>query len=294
MRTPLQTSDYSRAAPETAAGRPAFVPGGSTRVAWFYDPPSRGSWNMALDEAILLQAVESGAPILRFYQWDQPTVSLGYFQRYQDRRAHEPSIRCPLVRRTTGGGAILHDRELTYSCAVPSWHPLAKRALGLYYAMHESIVEGLAEWGLRARLEACDQNKADLPASESAGTSGCGSKTKGSDAERFLCFQRRSAGDVIFENQKIAGSAQRRCRGAVLQHGSILLARSEHAPELPGICDLSECQIDSRELAERLRTALTTRLQFDFVAELPSAEMMNRAAALEDAKFSAASWWHLR
>lgn len=299
MNNPLQSVELDRAACDSVASASAVVPESATRIGCFYDPPSRGSWNMALDEALLLQAAEGGAPTLRFYEWDQPTLSLGYFQRYADRALHQPSVRCPLVRRTTGGGAILHDHELTYSCAMPSGHRLARRAADLYYAIHESIVSALAQMGLVAYLQSCDQDVVDLRANGSTG--GCGTTETAPDSrfvsvarEPFLCFQRRTAGDVIFNNQKIAGSAQRRRRGAVLQHGSILLAASRYAPELPGLLELGCLHIETGDLAERLRTALSIRLKFDFVPEVPSRETLNRATAIETSKFAGETWQQLR
>ena len=75
---------------------------------------------MAVDETLLFDAAENGTATLRFYSWDEPTLSLGYFQRYADREQHTASRTCAVVRRQTGGGAILHDRELTYSLALPA------------------------------------------------------------------------------------------------------------------------------------------------------------------------------
>src|SRR4051794_22517252 len=89
------------------------------------DSPADGAWNMALDEALLIDAETSGVASLRFYSWREPTLSLGYFQRHTDRAGHAASAGCLLVRRASGGGAILHDRELTYSIALPQAHPLA-------------------------------------------------------------------------------------------------------------------------------------------------------------------------
>ena len=85
----------------------------------FIDPPAPGSWNMALDETLLESAADGGESSLRFYGWSQPTLSLGYFQPYDDRCQHAASRNCPAVRRASGGGAILHDREITYSFALP-------------------------------------------------------------------------------------------------------------------------------------------------------------------------------
>src|SRR5688500_20216584 len=90
------------------------------------DVPAPGAWNMAVDEALLESAALENRCTLRFYRWSEPTLSLGYFQRYEDRRQHAASLSCACVRRASGGGAILHDHELTYSLAVPPTHPLAR------------------------------------------------------------------------------------------------------------------------------------------------------------------------
>ena len=76
------------------------------------DSPAEGAWNMAVDEALLDSCSRTGMPTLRFYQWSKATLSLGYFQRHRDREQHVASRDCPLVRRSTGGRAIIHDQEL--------------------------------------------------------------------------------------------------------------------------------------------------------------------------------------
>ncbi len=173
------------------------------------DPPLRGAVNMARDEA-LLHRVGRGAspPTVRFYQWDPPTISLGYFQKYAEFEALPPPAgELDVVRRQTGGGAILHDRELTYSITVPTGHALlAGGPLKLYELAHDALIDALD--GLEV----------------SAARSGT---TDGSSAGRgpFFCFARRHALDVLIGDDKLAGSAQRRTRHAVLQHGSIVLER---------------------------------------------------------------------
>src|SRR4051794_9804512 len=109
-----------------------------TRSQLIIDPPCDGAWNMALDEALLLSAERDGIGALRFYTWREPTLSLGYFQPHADRAAHAASKNCTLVRRASGGGAILHDRELTYSIALPRFHHFAHSAEKLYFAAHEA------------------------------------------------------------------------------------------------------------------------------------------------------------
>jgi lipoate-protein ligase A len=174
---------------------------------------------MALDEMLLIRAAQEGRAHLRIYSWSEPTVSLGYFQRIDQREGHVPSRRCRLVRRPSGGGAIVHDRELTYALAVPGpWGATRQRAL--YRQVHEALAESLGRLGAEATIAP--------PSAVSEVVS-----------EPFLCFQRRTEGDVLLQGCKVIGSAQRRGKGAVVQHGSILLKTSEFAPELPGIEDLS-------------------------------------------------------
>src|SRR4051794_30663710 len=100
------------------------------------DPPLEGPMNMAIDEALLNSAATGGIATLRLYQWNKPTLSLGYFQRAAEREMHPPSLACPLVRRASGGGAILHDRELTYSIAIPEASASAAASRRLYEGIH--------------------------------------------------------------------------------------------------------------------------------------------------------------
>jgi lipoyl(octanoyl) transferase len=231
------------------------------------DPPAPGAWNMAVDETLLGDAVVENIATLRFYEWDQPTLSLGYFQQYEDRQQHAASRRCALVRRQSGGGAILHDRELTYSLALPPTHPLAKNSQQLYTAVHAAIVQ------LLTRLLPPSDPAPALSIHCPAAASVCVPNAPHAHPahEPFLCFERRAPGDVVLTppptatsapgnpappNWKIVGSAQRRHRGAILQHGSLLLARSPAAPELPGYCDLTGTTITASTLVSALSTDL--------------------------------------
>jgi lipoate-protein ligase A len=151
-----------------------------------------------------------------------------------------------LVRRASGGGAILHDRELTYSIALPVSHPAAARATTLYDALHESLIAALADRGIAASL--------------------CAPAARLSPAdEPFLCFQRRSPGDVLCGQFKIAGSAQRRRGGAIVQHGSVLLSLSEFAPELPGLAELSEKSLERGTLSNLWGAGIAEILGFELV-----------------------------
>jgi len=178
-------------------------------MRWLIDAPADGIHNMACDEA-LLERVGRGAspPTLRFYRWDPPTISLGYFQRFEDYASlAEPAGKLAVVRRQTGGGAILHDLELTYSLVLPLSHPLLNTNGGanqLYHHVHDVFAALLNEHG--------------VPVTRGpAHVSGC------SHTGPFFCFERHCAFDLLAEGKKLMGSAQRRTTGAVLQHGSLIL-----------------------------------------------------------------------
>ena len=240
------------------------------------DPPQSGDWNMAVDEALLHSAV-SGMTTLRFYQWSEPTLSLGYFQSLSDRHSHAASRDCAVVRRASGGGAILHDRELTYSFAMPIGDRLSAEAAALYAAFHDTLIETLQVWGVAARL--CRGVTA-------------GQRTRA--PQPFLCFQRLTAGDVLLDEDKICGSAQRRQGQAVLQHGSVLLGASPKAPEIPGIEELSGRSIDPVELGQRWLLRLASRLRLSWQAGDLSPEERRHSESVRQARFAAAAWLQRR
>lgn len=213
------------------------------------DAPAAGSWNMAVDQMLLERADQIGEITLRFYFWERPTLSLGYFQPMEDRSLHSGSRNCPVVRRSTGGGAIVHDREITYSLCIPSKDRWSQCHDRLYRLVHECVIRVLRGYGWEARIyesESESENPTLLEQpSRSAGNLNSAdlihrgvSDRPMTSANPFLCFQRRTAGDIVCGTHKIVGSAQRRMRSSILQHGSLLLSRSEFAPELPGIVDL--------------------------------------------------------
>jgi lipoate-protein ligase A len=256
----------------------SFIPHHSS-FSLIVDPPGDGAWNMAVDESLLEAAAGEGRCTLRFYQWAEPTLSLGYFQAYADRARHEASRRAAVVRRTSGGGAILHDFDVTYSLVVPEAHPLAANRLRTYRVMHEALIEVLVDLGIEASLFS-----RDTPAL------GCGEAARAAKREPFLCFQRRAPGDVLVKGEKVAGSAQRRCRGAVLQHGSVLLARSPAAPELDGLKELTARAIPVEEFIaawrEKLSAALAVRWQRGSLGEADR----RRAVELAKQKYGSPAW----
>jgi lipoyl(octanoyl) transferase len=266
------------------SGTPA--PPDQWRCRLWVDPPSDGAWNMAVDEALLEQTLAEGVAHLRMYQWASPTLSLGYFQAYQQRHQHPASQTIDVVRRLSGGGALVHHHELTYSLALPAGHPLAANHRDAYRAAHRTLIAILAAHGLGARM-ASEHAEPAAPSPEPPPRA-----DEPPRAEPFLCFERRSAEDVVVEldtkdpprsegdastrdastrdasvleatrlattvaDVKICGSAQRRRRGALLQHGAVVLRRSQHAPELPGIEAIAPFSIEAQALAEAWGPAL--------------------------------------
>ena len=239
------------------------------------DPPARGPWNMAVDDALLESAGE-GTTTLRLYEWSEPTLSLGYFQAAAERAGHVASRDCPLVRRASGGGAILHDRELTYCLAMPIAERFGARANLLYAAVHKALIESLAAFGVPSHLHE--------PTAAEAATA----------PPPFLCFQRRTRGDVLCGQSKIAGSAQRRQRGGLVQHGSILLAQSAAALELPGIEQIAGISLAASELAADLADRLAGKLGLRWVNSVLTDHERSRANRFENDRFATAAWTYRR
>lgn len=188
---------------------------------WIVDGPEVGEVNMARDEA-LLEAVGAGTspPTLRFYQWSPPTISLGYFQSWAEYESlPHPAGELAVVRRQTGGGAILHDRELTYALVMPNDHPFLNENSPnqLYHHVHGVTAEVLANLGIET----------------AKGPVGGRCSQRGP----FFCFERHSCFDLLAGGRKIMGSAQRRNARAVLQHGSLILERRFDQQDCAAVAD---------------------------------------------------------
>ncbi|EGQ1296369.1 octanoyltransferase [Staphylococcus pseudintermedius] len=168
-------------------------------------------YNMALDEA-LLNFVSRGEidPVVRFYTWNPPTLSIGYFQRLSKEidieKVKEKGY--GLVRRQTGGRGVLHDKELTYSVIVPEDHPdMPQTVTEAYRVISGGLLEGFKSLGFDAHFA--------VPRSKEE-------REKLKQPRSSVCFDAPSWYELVVEGKKIAGSAQTRQKGVILQHGSIL------------------------------------------------------------------------
>jgi lipoate-protein ligase A len=202
-----------------------------------------GPENMAADEALLHSAID-GTPSLRLYAWSPPTLSLGYFQPEAVRRSDPLLTALPFVRRPSGGDTLVHDQELTYALALPPRLPRQSRDLSWPARMHEILASALRVFGVGVELFS-GRPRGDVSAPASPRVRPLN--------ESYLCFHHLTAGDLMLNDAKIAGSAQRKHRGALLQHGAILLRRSDSTPNLPGIQELTGRELRVQELADAIR-----------------------------------------
>jgi len=208
------------------------------------DPKLEGAVNMGRDEALLEFVRRGRSPMtLRFYGWAAPTISLGASQGYRGYTDLTGAVAgLSVVRRRTGGGAILHDAELTYSLTIHKRDYPQGSPAEFYRLLQEAIVETLCELGLPAVLRA----RGEAP---------------GPIAQRdiFWCFNRKYDYDIMVAGQKMGGSAQRRLPDALLQHGSIMLRRTfEQHPGTTMDAFMAPVSVD--DLARRFMRQIEPRL----------------------------------
>ncbi len=199
--------------------------------------PTDGATNMAIDEAILYALAEgNGQPTLRFYAWSPPCLSLGYNQHWQD--VNETACQrmgYTWVRRATGGRAILHTNELTYSIITRSDDPhVAGGVVESYRQLSRGLLLGLRRLGAQAA-----QSKGNMPKNPAQGAA---------------CFDTPSHYEVTLNGKKLIGSAQVRRKGMVLQHGTLPLGG-----DITRIFDaLALSQAEKSDLSQKLLARATT------------------------------------
>jgi lipoate-protein ligase A len=226
---------------------------------------------MAADE-VLLQGAVAGRASLRFYGWSPPTLSLGYFQPAQGRSADPQLATLPMVRRPSGGDALLHEHELTYALGLPPGPPWQSPGVPVSLwlgRMHAVIAGALARAGIPVQL---------------AKTSAAGAFTG------FLCFHHIVPADVVLDSHKVVGSAQRRSRGALLQHGAILLRASPHAPTVLGIEELTGRWLEPPLLAAEISRELDQEMSWCLMEAPWQADELARIEELATLKYHQATW----
>jgi lipoate-protein ligase A len=221
-------------------------------------PPSDGVWNMGVDCALLHS---SAVPVLRLYGWDKPTLSIGYAQNLSTdiALAFLEKEKIPLVRRPTGGRAILHWDELTYAVVIPSHSRFFGSLPEMYATIATPLKAALTSLGLTL----------------DAGGGAMGARNNP------CCFATRLGHEISVNGKKVAGSAQRRLKTAAMQHGSIVLSldaeryanclnfpddakRAAALALLGGINDFATRPITRDELASAVTNAFTQTLGLEF------------------------------
>jgi lipoate-protein ligase A len=215
-----------------------------------------GAANMAFDSSLLETVALTEEGVLRLYAWEVPTLSLGYFQDLDQvaDAAYMASQGIAWVKRPTGGGAILHHRELTFSLCLPAVHPALRGSIpDSYLELTRPLL------GILRRL-------------------GIGAAFRGSGAERKApnCFAGAACPDLVLEGKKVFGSAQRRKEKAVLMHGSLLFGVDEglwrgvfRAGEGGGFAGIGH---EGEDWEGLLKEAYGSALGLDFSSQLPSGQ----------------------
>jgi len=209
-------------------------------------------YNMAMDEALLQDAENFNAPLIRIYDWDRPSVSIGYVQNY-DAAPHD---KYTVVRRPTGGGVVYHDNDLTYTAVVPADDPICKlNRIDSYHVFHEAILQTLAGFGLNGSLSPDE----------------CGAV----DRATMQCFTTPTRYDVVAEGKKYAGAAQRRTKSGILHQGSI---------------DLTKLDCDKKLFTKKLLCAFEKQFNMQFIDFKPNSDLEQRAIELAEEKYSTEDW----
>ena len=224
--------------------------------------------NMAIDEAVFALRDKLGLPAtLRFYGWKPAAISIGYFQKIED-----PSLqrykrqKLTIVRRFTGGGAILHKNEITYSLAGSTHEsPLFRDIIKTQKLVHEAIILGLKNLGINAELKRKEIRRPD----------------------RYFCFVSPSKYDVVEAGRKIVGSAQRRRNRAFFQHGSIVM-NSKITPES------IEEKKDGRKITDSLILGFEKKLGMRLLLGQLTQEEVKLSQELRETKYSTQNWNYRR
>ncbi len=256
---------------------------------------SNAFWNMAVDEAIFTFARERKIlPTLHFYQWEPAAISIGYAQNINEGLNLKECrrLKIDLVRRYTGGGAIFHNDELTYSfiSRIDAGEDFDS-ILASYKQVCNGIIKGLSQLGIQAKFR--------------------GGKSTSSLKERIPCFMASSKHDLIVDGEfssggrdgkKIVGNAQRRTKEAFLQQGSLPLSYdfdliNELFPQSDGfrdmatsISEISGKRISLKEIKRKILFGFADNFSVSFREDSLSSEELNLAKRLFKEKYSSPEW----
>ncbi|MBI5740726.1 MAG: lipoate--protein ligase family protein [Nitrospirae bacterium] len=247
------------------------------------------AFNMALDEAVS-EAVRKGLspPTLRLYQWDTPSVTIGYFQKVSDiNTGYCADMGYPVIRRMTGGRAVLHDDELTYSVSsLTDFPPFRGTLIDNYTIISGALLQGLAAGGIKA----CMSMSVKRPR----------------DHASPACFKTASYGEVTVSGKKVIGSAQKRFHDGFLQQGSVMLGfRAKELCNVLNGCaekdfrdigaiNSAGAEMSFTEMKLFLKAAFEKDLHVTMISDTPNKFELSLAKELEEKKYATREWNFMR
>lgn len=258
--------------------------------------PARGSWNMAVDEALLENTYRGETlPTLRLYAWSPPCLSLGYAQPFSDVNfSATEKLSWDVVRRPTGGRAILHRDELTYAVVGPASEPLLTGGvLESYRRISKALLQALNQLGVPAKVSEKSSHQTNQT------------------TQNPVCFDIPSNYEITVEGKKLIGSAQARRREGILQHGSLplygditqiikVLSFSDNGNQLKASHRLSDraitleatlgYKITWEEVAQEIIDTFQEVLNIKFEPGDLSRAELDRATKLEKDKYLSPEW----
>lgn len=229
------------------------------------DPPMSAAMNMAIDEAIACSFHETKIPTLRLYTWASPALSIGSFQMMSaDWSSSLQDNKIPIVRRITGGRALLHDQEITYSIVADTNHPLFLGGIKkTYYAVAAGLLTGLSRLGVSAEIFV---PRKKTPAEQNP-----------------FCMTSLSWYEIAVSGKKLIGSAQKRWVSHFLQHGSLPLTPSPYEEKLDCKIPLHLCNIlPSLPSCSEIKNALRLGFETTFAIQLDEQPLTPKERSMAD------------
>lgn len=207
-------------------------------IRFIVDTPQSAAFNMAADQFLLDQCLNSSTVYVRFYLWAKPTITLGYMQKPADvldlRRIEEDKI--SWIKRPTGGRAVLHDKDLTYSCIFPNnLAAMGSTVKESYRIITECLLNGLLSLGIPCQAHDSYEDFLNLKREV-----------------KLPCFLAPNRDEIMVDGKKLVGSAQRRSTKGVLQHGSIPF--STDFRKLPLYLNVSETEREKHQILLRSKS----------------------------------------
>lgn len=231
--------------------------GAPTAFRLIVDPPRRPTLNMAIDETLAsrLGSAVGSAPIIRFYAWSMPAVTVGYFQRVSSAARLLGPARPPVVRRLTGGGLVRHGEDLTFSLIVPGdFDRFRGDVKESYLRVSEAVREGLKD-----RLPGLDYYD-------------CRSLPSGRGQGERVCFEEPACYDLLWRGRKVLGASQRRFGPSILHQSSVLST------------------IGAEETVAAIQEGFSRVWQARFTPQELTAEELRAAVAAERERYGSSEW----